>query len=130
MDSMDGLPPECGGESEDGLISGADGLAPGHNWSMGCDTPDDVCAEVHDNLWWYADGMAWDLGPAEFDADGDGRSDSLTSDVDGAPAVLTDTDGDGRVDRMSVLYPDGRVGGGSLDRAGMPWRPTTVGRID
>ncbi|WP_026918220.1 hypothetical protein [Gordonia shandongensis] len=85
---------------------------------------------AHDNLWWYADGTVWDLGPADIDADGDGVPESLTSGLRGVPAIVSDADGDGRVDRVtSVDGPDG-VTERSLDGTVGEWSPTTLGRID
>ena len=94
------------------------------------DTAGTSGADPHDNLWWYSDGAVWDLGPAEFDADGDGRPDSLTSEIEGSSAILTDADGDGRVDRMSVLRSDGRVAAWDLEPTGEEWNPTALGRVD
>ncbi|MBM7365607.1 DUF6802 family protein [Gordonia hydrophobica] len=94
------------------------------------DTSGDAGVDSHDNLWWYGDGAVWDLGPAEFDADGDGRADSLTSELDGSNVIVTDSDGDGRVDRMSVLRSDGRVAVWDLEDTGEQWNPSTLGRVD
>lgn len=127
---MDDLVPDPGWESEDGLIArpGESGGQPPWNVTGGIDEAGG--ADPHDNLWWYADGTVWDLGPADLDSDGDGRPDALTSELGGAAAILSDVDGDGRVDRMSVLEADGRVTAWDVDGSDEDWSPTRVGRLD
>lgn len=127
---MDDFTPDAGSQSEDGLTSPLPGHGDIEAWSVIGDTVDDGGVDPHGNLWWYSDGTVWDLGPAEFDADGDGVADSLTSELDGSTAILTDADGDGRVDRMSVLRSDGRVAAWELTDADEEWNPTALGRVD
>lgn len=127
---MDDFAHEPISQSEDGLTAASGDGSALPAWMVTDTTADDAGADAHDNLWWYSDGTVWDLGPAEFDADGDGLPDSLTSEVDGSSAILTDSDGDGRVDRMSVLRADGRVAAWELEASGEDWNPTALGRIE
>ena len=127
---MDDVFPDPGGGREDGLIWGP----VGDPFEPGADVPGDT-SEVFrdaadDNLWWYADDAVWDLGPADLDADGDGVSESLTSGVGGDQAILTDSDGDGRVDRISQIHADGTVTGRALADGGVEWKPTQLGRLE
>ncbi|GAA4641041.1 hypothetical protein [Gordonia humi] len=82
-----------------------------------------------DDLWVYQDGQLWDLGPADVDADGDGVPDSITSDSDGDPVILTDSDGDGRIDRMTRLTADAEVAVADVADRPLPWSPTSLGRL-
>ncbi|WP_238526432.1 DUF6802 family protein [Gordonia neofelifaecis] len=88
-----------------------------------------MSADLHEHLICYSDGTLWDLGPAEFDADGDGVRDSLTCEVDGSTAIVSDADGDARVDRLSILHADGQVSVASIDGTDEGWNPTTLGRL-
>lgn len=127
---MDEFTSEPISQSEDGLTPAPSEPGGSPPWAVTGDTSEGFSADPHENLWWYDDGTVWDLGPAEFDANGDGRPDSLTSELDGSSAILTDSDGDGRVDRMSVLRADGRVAAWDLEANGEEWNPTTLGRVD
>ncbi len=60
-----------------------------------------------DSLWTYEDGSLWDLGPADFDADGDGR-----------------------VDRVTTLHTDGTVDVSDMTAERLPWSPTSLGRLE
>lgn len=127
---MDELLPGPDSGREDGLIWGA--VSPGDSGRAGVfgGTVIGASGDAHENLWWYADGTVWDLGAAELDADGDGVADSLTSELDGDHVVLSDYDGDGRVDRMSQMHIDGRVTERSVDGVAPEWSPTRLGRLD
>ncbi|MGO3326805.1 DUF6802 family protein [Gordonia sp. (in: high G+C Gram-positive bacteria)] len=93
------------------------------------DAESPAAAQAGDGLWIYDDGQLWDLGPAELDADADGVPDSITSDVSGDPVILTDTDGDGQVDRMTRLDQSGGVTVSDECDEPLPWRPTSLGRL-
>lgn len=102
---------------------------------FGSDPADDPSAEslaaidASDDLWIYDDGQLWDLGPAEFDADADGIPDSIATGVEGSPAILTDTDGDGQVDRLTRLDLSGAVTVSDESDEPLRWRPTSPGRL-
>lgn len=117
-------------DSEDGLIQPFDGVAHCTADAVSADTIGGLESDPHSNLWWYSDGSLWDLGPADLDSTGDGVADSLTSDVGGSMAVLTDSTGDGRIDQLTVLHDDGRVVRTTFDGSGDGWSPTTLGRLD
>ena len=85
---------------------------------------------VESNLWLYADGTIWDMGPAEVDADGDGRADSLTSAGGGTLTVYTDSDHDGRIDRVAQIDGSGEYVVVGLDAATGTWEPGAFGRLD
>ncbi|MFT3660864.1 MAG: hypothetical protein QM809_05555 [Gordonia sp. (in: high G+C Gram-positive bacteria)] len=85
---------------------------------------------LESHLWVFQDGAVWDLGPAQLDADSDGVPDSLTRGADGLLTVYTDTDADGRVDRITELDPTGRCAVHHLDAGTGRWQPTTLGRLD
>ena len=80
-------------------------------------------------LWTYDDGLLWDLGPAELDADGDWTAESVISDVDGEPVLVSDVDGDGRVDRLTRLDGSRVDLGSDQDDEHLEWRPTSLGRL-
>lgn len=81
------------------------------------------------SLWMYAAGTVWDLGPADFDGNGDGVADSIATELDGEHVVLADSDGDGRVDHMTRLDRAGGVVAGELSIDRPEWRPTSLGRL-
>ncbi|WP_341268331.1 DUF6802 family protein [Gordonia malaquae] len=83
-----------------------------------------------DSLWTYEDGSLWDLGPADFDADGDGTPESRASELDGDQVLLSDTDGDGRVDRVTTLHTDGTVDVADVTAERRLWSPTSLGRLE
>ncbi|GEE01582.1 hypothetical protein nbrc107696_20280 [Gordonia spumicola] len=91
---------------------------------------DDAGTDPADSLWIYDDGALWDLGPADFDSDGDGVAESLTAEFDGGHAVLTDTDGDGRVDRITTLHADGSTEVADGRSEPLRWSPTSLGRLE
>lgn len=93
------------------------------------DAGSSAAAQAGDDLWIYDDGQLWDLGPAELDADADGVPDSITTDAAGDPVILTDTDGDGRIDRMTRLDTAGRVTVSDECDEPLPWKPTSLGRL-
>ena len=130
MEPMDELTGGLAGDSEDGLISPEGGVDHPSGFGVMSGAENSPGVDVHDHLWWYSDGALWDLGPAEFDANGDGVRDSLTCEVDGSPAIVADTDGDGRVDRVSILQTDCRVDSGALGEHDAEWSPTTLGRLE
>lgn len=90
--------------------------------------PDDAPLDGH--LWVFSGETAWDLGPARLDADADGVPDSLTRGEDGQLTVYTDTDADGRVDRITELDPTGDYAVSHLDPETGQWRAGTLGRLE
>jgi hypothetical protein len=107
------------GDGEDSL-SGAAGEA-----GVG-----DTARPLHDHLWVFDGDTAWDLGPAELDADADGLNDSLTRGTVEQFTVYTDTDADGRVDRITELDESGACSVSDLDPDTGMWRATRLGRLD
>lgn len=85
---------------------------------------------LDDHLWVFDDGSVWDLGPAQLDADSDGVADSLTRGTATHLTVYTDTDADGRVDRITELDPSGHCAVSDLDPATGTWHPTQLGRLN
>ncbi|MEZ5213318.1 hypothetical protein MYK68_19715 [Gordonia sp. PP30] len=84
---------------------------------------------LDDHLWLFDGSSAWDLGPAQLDADADGVADSLTRGTAAHLTVYTDTDLDGRVDRITELDPSGHCAVSDLDPATGVWQPTQLGRF-
>lgn len=85
---------------------------------------------LHDHLWVFDGDTAWDLGPAQLDADADGLNDSLTRGTVEQLTVYTDTDADGRVDRITELDPSGSCAVSDLDPDTGVWRATRLGRLE
>ncbi|MCF8588781.1 hypothetical protein L5G28_04075 [Gordonia sp. HY285] len=88
-----------------------------------------AAVDAGDDLWIYDDGQLWDLGPPDLDADADGVPDSILTDIAGDPAILTDTDRDGQVDRVTRLETAGGVTVTAESDEPLPWRPTSLGRL-
>ncbi|GAA3950301.1 DUF6802 family protein [Gordonia caeni] len=85
---------------------------------------------LDDHLWILAGETVWDLGPAQLDADADGVPDSLTRGADGQITVYTDTDSDGRVDRITEMDPTGRCSVSDLDPDTGLWQASVLGRLE
>ncbi len=115
-DSVEADGPGVGEESLSGVVEAVD--------AGGAGPP------LHDHLWVFDGDTAWDLGPAQLDADADGLNDSLTRGAAGQLTVYTDTDADGRVDRITELDPSGSCAVSDLDPDTGVWRPTRLGRLE
>ncbi|MFC0316428.1 DUF6802 family protein [Gordonia phosphorivorans] len=87
-------------------------------------------APLDGHLWVFSGETAWDLGPARLDADSDGIPDSLTRGEDGQLTVYTDTDADGRVDRITELDPTGDYAVSHLDPETGRWWASRLGRLE
>lgn len=85
---------------------------------------------LDDHLWILTGETVWDLGPAQLDADADGVPDSLTRGTDGQITVYTDTDSDGRVDRITEMDPTGRCSVSNLNPETGLWQASLLGRLE
>ncbi|MFT4200353.1 DUF6802 family protein [Gordonia sp. (in: high G+C Gram-positive bacteria)] len=90
---------------------------------------DAVGGGVGDHLWLADAQRLWDLGPATVDTDADGIRDSLSrNDADGL-TVFTDSDRDGRVDRITRVGTDGSVTSSTYDEQTGRWSTVRPGRL-
>jgi hypothetical protein len=76
-----------------------------------------------------ADGQTYPLGPPTADLSGDGRLDTVVTELsDGTVVGYSDVDGDGQADQVTQIDPDGSVTIGVPDGAG-GWEQAATGRI-
>lgn len=115
------------------VLGGAGALGDGGEESLSGPGLDDGPGDggaLDDHLWILAGETVWDLGPAQLDSDSDGVPDSLTRGADGQITVYTDTDSDGRVDRITEMDPTGRCSVSDLDPDTGLWRAGLLGRLE